>query len=217
MKEFLGMKIRRLISIIALLLAAGGAATAQTAGGTYQFAPEGERMKYVEFDARAQAGGGASGQMFFSDDAPVSYQDTDGVGDPVESYPGFYFRADFDDMQVSENKAVMKGTVRDSSITSLIGRRVLLTVEDNGDNTREPDRVTWGFYADAQRGWTPSDAELREDPGVGMTWTATDAERREDPGVRMPLNDSIGVHTFPVASYEFSLNATGSGDIVVRP
>lgn len=211
------MKTRRLISTIALLLAACGAAGAQTAGGSYQFALEGERTKYVEFDAHAQAGGGASGHMFFSDDAPISYQDTDGVGDPVETLPGFYFSAEFDEMQVADNKAVMKGTVRDSSITSLIGRRVLLTVEDNGDNTREPDHVTWGVYADAQRGWTPSDAELREDPGVGMTWTATDAERREDPGVRMPLDDSIGVHTFPVASYEFFLNATGAGDIVVRP
>ena len=214
------MKTRRLISTIALLfaaLAATPAAAAQTAGGSYQFALEDGRTKYVEFDAQAQTGGGASGRMFFSDDAPVEYQDTDGVGDPVETLPGFYFSAEFDGMQVSDNMAVISGTVRDSSITSLIGRRVLLTVEDNGDNTRAPDRVTWGVYADAQRGWTPSDAELREDPGVGMTWTATDAERRDDPGVRVPLDDSIGVHTFPVASYEFFLAATGAGDIVVRP
>jgi len=212
------MKTSRLILTIALLVAACGAAAAQTAGGSYQFALEDGRTKYVEFDARAQATGGASGRMFFSDDAPITEQDTDGVGDPVETHPGFYFSAEFDDMQVSDNKAVISGTVRDSSITSLIGRRVLLTVEDNGsNNSREPDRVTWGVYADAQRGWTPSDAELREDPGVGMTWTATDAERREDPGVRMPLDDSVGVHTFPVASYEFFLTATGAGDIVVRP
>lgn len=211
------MKTRRLFSIIALLLAACGAATAQTAGGSYQFAPEGERTKYVEFDARALAGGGASGRMFFSDDAPITYQDTDGTGEPVETLPGFYFSAEFNDMQVSQNRAVMTGIVRDSSITSLIGRRVLLTVEDNGDNAREPDRVTWGLYADAQKGWTPSDAELREDPGVGMTWTATDAERRDDPGIRMNIDDSVGVRTFPVASYDFSVNATGAGDIFVRP
>ena len=211
------MKTRRVISTIVLLVAACGAASAQTAGGSYQFAQEDGRAKYVEFDARAQAAGGASGQMFFSDDAPLTEQDTDGVGDPVGTYPGFYFRAEFDDMLVTDNKAVMAGTVRDSSITSLIGRRVLLTVEDNGDNTREPDRVTWGVYADAPRGWTPSDAELREDPGVGMTWTATDAERHDDPGVRMPSDDSIGARTVPVASYEFFITATGAGDIVVRP
>src|SRR5215207_2038077 len=136
MKEFLGMKTRRLIAIITLLLSACGVTAAQTAGGSYQFAPEGGRTKYVEFDALAQAGGGASGRMYFSDDAPVEYQDTDGVGDPVETLPGFYFSAEFDGMQVSDNMAVISGTVRDSSITSIIGRRVLLTVEDNGDSER---------------------------------------------------------------------------------
>ena len=214
------MKTRRLFTTIALLFAAlavAPAAGAQTAGGSYQFALEDGRTKYVEFDARAQAGGGASGRMFFSDDAPVTYQDTDGVGDPVETFQGVYFSAEFDEMTVTENKAVIGGTVRDSNITSLIGRRVLLTVEDNGDNTRVPDRVTWGVYADLRRSWTASDAELRDDPGVGMTWTATDAERRDDPGVRMPLDDSIGVRTFPLASYEFVVAATGAGDIVVRP
>jgi hypothetical protein len=214
------MKTRRLISTITLLfaaVAAAPAAFAQTAGGSYQFALEDGRSKYVEFDASAQRGGGASGHMFFSDDAPVTYEDVDGVGDPAETYPGLYFRAEFDDMTVTGNQAVISGTVRDSNISGLIGRRVLLTVEDNGENGREPDRVTWGVYADARRGWTPSDAELEEDPGVGMRWLATDAEQREDPGVVMPLDDSIGVRTFPLASYEFVVAATGAGDIVVRP
>ncbi|HEX8188528.1 MAG TPA: hypothetical protein VF586_09265 [Pyrinomonadaceae bacterium] len=211
------MKTRRLISTIALLCLACGAAAAQTAGGSYQFTLEDGRTKYVEFDARAQSDGGATGRMFFSDDAPLAEQDTDGVGDPVQTYPGFYFSAEFDGMTVSGSQAVISGTVRDSSITGLIGRRVLLTVEDNGDNTRQPDRVTWGVYADARRGWTPSDAELRDDPGVGMTWTATDAERDDDRGVRVPGDDSIGVGTFPLASYEFVVTASGSGDIVVRP
>ena len=211
------MNTSKFISTIALLLAACGAAAAQTAGGNYQFSLDDGLTKYVEFSARAQTGGGATGQMFFSDETRVTYQDEDGVGDPRETHAGFYFRAEFDDMHVSDNKAVLTGTVRDASITSLIGRRVLLTVEDNGDNSREPDRVTWGVYANAPRGWTPSDAELREDPGVGMTWTATDAERDDDRGIRMPLDDSIGVRTFPVASYEFAAAENASGDIVVRP
>lgn len=214
------MKTRRFISTIALLFAVWAvapAAGAQTAGGSYQFALEDGRTKYVEFDASAQREGGASGRMFFSDDAPLTEQDTDGAGVPVETYPGFYFSAEFDDMLVSNNKAVMSGTVRDSSIASLIGRRVLLTVEDNGDNSREPDRVTWGVYPDLRRSWTPSDAELRDDPGAGMTWMATDAERRDDQGVLMPGDGSVRVNTFPIASYEFVVNTTGAGDIVVRP
>lgn len=211
------MKMRRFISAIALLCLACGAAAAQTAGGSYQFTlQEDGRTKYVEFDATARPGGGAAGSMFFSDDDPIADQDTDNGGDPVQTYPGFYFRAEFDDMLINDNKAIISGTVRDSSITGLIGRRVLLTVEDNGDNTREPDRVTWGVYAQTQRDWTPSDAELERDPGVGMSWTATDAERRDDEGVRMPLDDSIGVRTFPVASYEFVVPATGAGDIFIR-
>jgi hypothetical protein len=211
------MTIRKFLSTIALLLAACGAGAAQTAGGSYQFALEDGRTKYVEFDARAQTGGAAAGSMFFSDDAPITFQDTDGVGDPVETCPGFYFRAEFDEMTVTGNKAVMSGTVRDSSISSLIGHRVLLTVEDNGDNTREPDRVTWGVYANARRDWEVSDAELERDPGVGMTWTTSDSEREGDREVRMPLDDSIGVHTFPVASYDFVIAAEGAGDISVRP
>src|SRR5215216_6722744 len=107
MKEFLRMKIRRLISTIALLVTACGAAAAQTAAGSYQFALEDGRTKYVKFEAATEKDGGAAGSMFFSDDAPITYQDTDGAGDPVETYPGFYFSAEFDDMQVSENKAVI--------------------------------------------------------------------------------------------------------------
>lgn len=211
------MKIRRLISTIMILCAACGAAAAQTAGGSYQFALEDGRTKYVEFDAKAQTGGGASGRMFFSDDAPLIEQDVDGAGDPVETYNGFYFSADFDDMSVTGNQAVITGTVRDSNITGLIGSRVLLTVEDNGDNTRVPDHVTWGVYAQTKRDWTASDAELESDPGVGLRWLATDAELGDDKGVIMPGDDSIGVHTFPLASFEFVVAAKGSGDIVVRP
>lgn len=209
------MKIRRFISTIALLFVACGAAAAQTAGGNYQFALADGLTKYVEFNASAQTGGGAAGQMFFSDETRVTYQDVDGVGDPVETHSGFYFRAEFDDMQVSDNKAVMTGTVRDSNVSSLIGRRVLLTVEDNGEGTR--DRVTWGVYANLQRNWTPSDAELREDPGVGLTWQATDAEQPNDRGYAMPRDESVGARTFPVPAYEFASPANSSGDIYVRP
>ncbi|MFL6335912.1 MAG: hypothetical protein ACJ754_21605 [Pyrinomonadaceae bacterium] len=211
------MKTRRFISAVALLFAACVAASAQTAGGSYQLTLADGHTKYVEFDASAQTGGGASGRMFFSDDTTITDQDVDGTGDPEERYPGFYFSAEFDDMVVSGTQAVISGTVSDSSIRGLIGQRVLLTVEDNGDNTRVPDHVTWGVYANARRTWTASDAELENDPGVGLRWRATDAELRDDPGVIMPGDDSIGVRTFPLASFEFVVAADGSGDISVRP
>ena len=83
------MKIIQFASILALILLGFGApsaAVAQTGGqsaiGTYQFSLEDGHSKYVEFDARTLKGGGATGQMFFSDQAEVTYQDVDGAGDP---------------------------------------------------------------------------------------------------------------------------------------
>jgi hypothetical protein len=214
------MKTRRLTSTIALLglaLAVAPAAAAQTAAGSYRFTMDDRLTKYVEFDAQALAAGGATGRMFFSDESEVAYQDVDGVGDPVERHQGFYLSADLDQMSVSGNKAVMGGVVRDASITSIIGRRVLLTVEDKGADGREPDRLTWGVYQPAERRWTPSDAEREPDPGVGATWVATDAERRGDAGIPMPQDESVGAQTYPFAAYAYVDTTDGVGDIVVRP
>lgn len=218
------MKIRTFASISALLLLCFTATSmthAQTAGqsasGTYQFYLDDGYAKYVEFDARTQTDGSTTSSLFYSDEARVSYQDVDGTGDPSlrESYDGFSLKVEFDGLVVNRNQAVMSGTISDSSISSMIGQRVLLTVEDNGDNTREPDRLTWGFYKPVERNWTPSDAELREDPGVGLRWTATDAERRDDVGVAMPGDEAITSQSFPVSSYSFADVARGSGDILV--
>lgn len=218
------MKIRPILSIMALLLsgfAAPPAADARPAGssatGSYQFYLEDGLKKYVEFDAQAQAGGGATGQMFFSDEAEVNYIDVDGTGEPGESYRGFYLRAEFDGLLVVNNQAVMSGTVRDSNVTGLIGQRVLLTAEDNGEKVGEPDRLTWGIYKPAEQGWTPSDAELERDEGVGMRWWATDAELRDDKGVEMPMDMSIDTQSFPLAAYTFIDLERWSGDIRIQP
>lgn len=217
------MKIIRFATMLALFLpcfAATPAASAQTGGqsavGNYQFSLGDGHAKYVEFDARTLTGGGATGQMFFSDEAEVTYQDVDGVGDPQESYRGFYLRAELDGLSVVHNQAVMSGTVRDSSITALVGQRVLLTVEDNGYNAREPDRLTWGVYQPAGS-WEISDAELERDEGVGMRWLATDAERRDDVGFEMPGDNTITTQSFPLVAYTFNDLEPGAGDIRVQP
>ena len=217
------MKIIRFASILALFLAGFAAppVAAQTGGqsaiGSYQFSLKDGHTKYVEFDARTQAGGGATGHMFFSDEAEVNYQDVDGAGDPQESYRGFYLRANFDGLVIVNNQAVASGTVSDSSIANLIGQRLLLTVEDNGDNGSEPDRLTWGVYKSAKRGWTPSDAELERDEGVGMRWVATDAELSDDAGVEMPRDESVSTQSFPLAAYTFDDLERWSGYIRVQP
>jgi hypothetical protein len=214
------MKTTRFISILALFLlifVTPQLTTAQSASGTYQFSQADGYTKYVEFDARALTGGGATGGMTFTDEAPILFLDVDGAGEQEERYEGFYIRAEFDGLVVNSNQAVMSGTVTDSSIRSFVGQRVLLTVEDNGDNTREPDKLTWGIYSPVERGWTPSDAELERDPGVGMTWRATDAERKDDEGVNMPRDETISTQSFPLASYAFVDVERGSGDIRVVP
>jgi hypothetical protein len=217
------MKMRRAISIMALLVACfaaphavGAQAGGQSAAGSYQFALEDGRAKYVEFDARTREGGGATGQMFFSDEADFAEQDVDGAGVPEESFRGFYLRAEFDGLLVVDSKAVMSGTVRDSSIAGLIGQRVLLTVEDGGDNSGEPDKLTWGVYANAERSWETSDADRERDEGVGMRWVATDAERRDDEGVEMPGVAAISTQSFPLAAYTLIDLERWTGDIRVQ-
>jgi hypothetical protein len=213
------MKIRAFLSILALsllTLAASSTAGAQTASGTYQFSLEDGYTKYLEFDAKTLADGSTSGQLTFTDEAKLTSQDVDGTGEPEETIPGFYIKADLDGLVVDKNDAVMSGTVRDSSIKDLIGRRVLLTVEDNGDNTGVPDKLTWGVYKPVVRDWTPSDAELKEDPGVGLKWWATDAEVKDDRGYAMPRSEAIDTQSFPVSSYGFVDVEKGAGDIIVR-
>ncbi|HEX8354426.1 MAG TPA: hypothetical protein VF611_16090 [Pyrinomonadaceae bacterium] len=211
------MSIIRFASTLALLLTACVAASAQAAKGNYQFTLGDKYVKYVEFDAQALSDGGATGSLFLSDDALITYQDVDGEGTKPETYRGYYISASFDEMTVIENRAVMGGVVRDSSIQAMIGQRVLLTVEDNGDNTRVPDKLTWGIYRQTKRDWTPSDAEWKEDPGVGLRWWATDAEVKDDRGYEMPRDETVSHKSFPFSAYLFIDTDDGAGDIFVRP
>jgi len=216
------MKIKvftRMLMLLLLSFAATQLTNAQSAKGTYQFSLEDGYTKYIEFDAATQADGSTVGSMFYSDEAIVSYQDLDGTGDPSakESYKGVSIKVAFDGLIVNKNQAVMSGTIKESTISSLIGQRVLLTVEDNGDNTKEPDKLTWGIYKPVERTWKPSDSELEEDPGVGLTWRATDDERKDDEGIMMPEDEAITSKSFPVSSYSFIEVQRGAGDIQVQP
>jgi hypothetical protein len=213
-------------SIFALFLlgfAAAPSAKAQTgepyAKGAYQFALEDRYVKYVEFEAQGRGDGSAVGFMTITDEAPITYQDVDGTGQGSnEEYKGLYIKAEFDSMTVTKNRAVMSGIVRDSSIRNYIGQRVLLTVVDNGDNTRVADQITWGVYQPVVINWKPSDAELKEDAGVGLRWWATDAERKDDVGYAMPRDTTTtNTQSFPLASYAFFDVAYAAGDILVRP
>ncbi len=213
------------VSLLAVLLlgfAAPQSASAQagSAYGNFQFSLEDGYTKYVEFDARTQADGTVTGQMTFNDEAPLPVQEVDEeTGEPPkESSSPVYAKVEFDGMVVDRNMAVMSGTVRDSNHVSYIGQRVLLVVEDNGDDINNPDKLTWGFYKFTEIGWIPSDAELKDDPGVGLTWIATDAERRDDEGVPYPQKiEAIDCQSFPLSSYTYLDMQRWAGNIQVQP
>ena len=214
------MALATILTLSLLALAAPFSAGARVgdpvARGSYRFSLGDGYAKYVEFDAQALERGGATGSLFPSDEAPLTYQDTDGEGAREETYRGFYISASFDGLTVVGNQAVMSGDVRDSSIPDLIGRRVLLTVEDNGDNSREPDKLTWGVYR-PKGSWEVSDGEREHDPGVGMTWEASDNERRDDTPIMMPREQRISTDTFLLSAFVFVDAEDGTGDILVQP
>ena len=93
-------------------------------------------------------------------------------------------------MNVERNRAVLGGQIRESNVQSYVGRRMLLTVEDNAENA---DRYTFGFYRSTLPTWVPSDAELKFDPGAGLMWIATDAERDDDKGISSQARDQGSV------------------------
>jgi len=222
------MKSLGLTSIIALFLLSlttPRMTTAQTGGpsasGNYRFLlEEDDLIKSVEFDARTDERGSTTGYMTFTDQAKIS--DADDVEDPNSDDPAaeFYLKAEIDELTVEKNRAVMSGTVRDSSHRSYIGRWVQLVVEDNVENPRVPDRLTWGLCKPQARGWVPTDAERKDDDGAYLRWWATDAERKDDVGVpstNLISSEEKGCQIYPLSWYSFVDVLKWEGDIKVLP
>jgi hypothetical protein len=213
-------RMKLAILALAFLTLSAAGARAQSASGNWQFTFDDSFLKTSNFDAATQADGSTAGTIFLSDEQPIFNQDVDGTREigSGDKYNGFSLKADVDGLVVVNTRAVMSATVRDATIPSLVGTRILLTAEDNGDNTKTLDGLTWGVYKFVERTWTPSDAERKVDPGVGLTWVATDYERKDDRGIQMPVKDQpAGTGSFPVSSYANTDVARASGDIVVKP
>jgi hypothetical protein len=195
--------------------------TAQSAArGTYRFWLEDELTKSVEFDAQTDERGTATGSMTLIDDASIPFVDDPEDPRAGDAPPQFYMKAELDGMTVDKNRAVMSGMVRDSSIPSYIGRWVQLVVEDNGENTRVPDRLTWAICRPQERGWIPSDAELKDDDGAFLRWWATDAERKDDVGIPSPNllpGEEQGCQVYPLSVYSFVVPQKWEGDLIVIP
>src|SRR6266850_1362303 len=175
------------LGLFVVSLATPRLAAAHTSGpsanGSYRFALEDGLTKSVEFNAVSD-GRTTTGQMTFRDEARIVEQDLDGTGFRPDDPTEFYMTADLDGLTIERNRAVMGGTVRESSNRNYIGRWVQLVVEDNGDGREVPDNLSWCFCQPEPGGWTPQDAEDPRDAGASMQWWATDAERKDDAGVQ---------------------------------
>lgn len=216
--------LRNALFLLTLLtITSTHAANAQTsADGSFKFSVENNITKVIEFRAVSSREGSADGGMIFSGPAVIPRQDVDGDGNTDFSgkLESLDMDVSFDNLVVEKNKAVMSGTVTNCNVREYIGRRVLLTVEDNGDNTdpRLTDKFTWGFYRKIDLWWTPTDAEVKDDRGAYLSWWATDAERKDDVGYAMPRrNEPTGTQSFPSASYTFINIVPGDGNVNVYP
>lgn len=219
------MRSPGVVSLAALLLTglmAPHAADAQAlARGSFAFVLEDEQVRSVEFSASTDARGFTTGSLTFNDEAGITDADPD---DPREGEPlppsRFYVKAAIDGLKVEKNRALMSGTVVDSSHKSYIGSWVQYVVEDNETNLRVPDRLTWTFCQPRRVGWVPSDAEWDgKDDGAYLSWWATDAERKDDrgiPSVNLLPKEENGCPIRPLFSYEFVPMLKWDGDIIVQ-
>ena len=196
----------------------------QLAEGRFAFTTDDGISRYVEFSAAGNGEGGAAGGMTFNDTSKIPDDDNDD-GDPPphpsEAPSEFYVKAEFDRMTVDKNRAVISGVVRESSHKSYVGRWVQLVVEDNAENPRLPDRLSWGFCRPEPGGWVPSDHDQPGDRGAYLSWWATDAERKDDVGIASrPAADKEtvkGCQLYALAAYDYVNAEKWEGDIVVRP
>lgn len=209
------MKTLGFASILVFSLAIPQLAAGQVASGNYRFLLEDDLIKSVEFQADVKGG-----SLYFSDEAPIL--DGDDIEDPRrgDATP-IYIKADLDGLTTEKNRALMGGTIYDSSHTSYIGTWVQLVVEDNVENPRLRDRLTWTFCKPSEQDWVPTDAEVKDDQGAYLTWWATDAERKDDEGIPspnlLPNREERGCIVHSLWQYDFAAVQKSEGDIVVRP
>jgi len=220
------MKTKTSIAFLAMFVmslatpwVASAKASGPSASGTYSLVMDDGFTKQVEFSATTDERGVTTGQMTFRDQGGISDWDPDGAEARKGSSPEFYVTAELNSLTIENNRAVMGGTIRESSHSSFIGSWVQLVVEDNGESPERPDLVSWSFCAPEPGGWVPADAEDPRDQGVYLTWWATDQERHDDYGIASPNlmpGTATGCPAFAISTYDFP-EARGEGQIQVQP
>ena len=207
--------------VVSLMAPCANAFSGPSASGTYRFVMDDDLSKSVEFSATSDERGITTGQMTFRDEAILEQQDVDGTGGESEDPKvAFFMTANLSSMKIENNRAVLGGTVTDSSKRSYIGKWVQLVVEDNGDGSERSDKVSWCFCQPEEGGWVPADAEVKEDEGAWYKWWATDAEVRDDAGVQSENvipGKKTSCEVLPLSVYEFADVRSGEGQIQVQP
>lgn len=211
MKTIIGAFIVTLMFVCLAVPGALAGAEGASATGSFKFDLAEGDTKFVEFSARQEADGQGAGEMLFSDPSAIPVDNPDELGEkPGEA--GMLVRAKFDCMKVEENRAVMGGEIFESNVRSIIGLRVLLVVEDNGEGK---DQLMWGVYQLPPTGWVPKDAERDDDDGAKLVWIATDFERPEDKGIPSNLDKTVRCENFPMTSFEFPELKASGGDLKI--
>jgi hypothetical protein len=208
------------VAILTLVLVCGlttGAVFAQgsASGGIHVKDDAGQALN-IEFTAKAGATGG-DGVLTFGGTAAVSDPSDESLAKSPELVQ-LTLKVDLDCVVVQGNQAAMSGIVRDSSVDTYRGRRVVLAVEDGGEGSKAaPDKYALGIYGLHPVTWFPTDAELDFDDGWKFSWLATDAERPDDRGVPNTRSTDVDCHSFSLATYGYVDIAQGSGNVQVRP
>jgi hypothetical protein len=209
-----------ILSLVLISIATPWFVSAQTSGpsasGSYTFVLEDNQTKTLEFTAASDERGTTAGHMTFRDEAGISEPDPDAGEREGEAPPPFFMTANLDSLTINDNRALMGGTITESSNPDYVGRWVQLVVEDNGDGRL--DKFSWCFCKPEPGGWVPVDAEDPRDEGAWWHWWATDAERRDDIGiesVNIIPGTRRGCQVNALAVYDFP-NARGEGDIQVQ-
>jgi hypothetical protein len=180
-------------------------------------AGDGAPARDLEFSAETSDSGALIGEAVFKDvgtnEVPTGEAPTATGEKPL------YLKADLDCLLVKSNKAIMSGSITQSSRETYLGRRIVLVVQDNGgsENPLARDKVTWGVYRALTSNWPAKDAERSEEDSAPLTWLATDAERPEDEGTFSEKNEVVGCRTFPISSFSFVDTAQGRGTVHIRP
>ena len=216
MKTIFGAALAALLlTSLAVPVLVNAGPSGPSATGSFQFSLEDGAVRFLEFNAREQNNGRTVGEMTFSDPAAIVVPDPDAPEGVTGQ--GALVRATFDCLKITGNRAVMSGVISESNVSSAIGLRVLLVVEDNGEGVNAlNDKLTWGIYQPPSGGWTPKDSERDDDNGASLTWIVRDFERDDDVGIPSNQSKVIGCQSFALAAYAFTNIKQGGGNLQVQ-